>query len=344
MSFDYINEAFKKLDILEEDMFSSSADGINSLSSFLKDDDTVEVIRVIDPEAQDEEDIEATYIGKVILNCNVCHSHIFFNKDDVDIDEEEGIVNSESQCPYCGEQEGFVIIGEIAPFGDKTSDAQADTTMEAETYDETDAVEEDSDNLTEDFKAVSITTDDQHMEMTSDESGKVTVTTEPIHEEQDTLPEEPSETIVPVTDETKDELLQQDSDEETEENSDVDVSFDEFDEESFDELGESYLKEVYDNVSSFRTTKAYVTPSQLIVEGCLTFNSGKNKKTGFIFESKNVTKDGKFSFSGSNKNITEATGAFKLTAKIDNSKLMCESLSYDYNSFETSVKGTVTRK
>ena len=28
-----------------------------------------------------------------------------------------------------------------------------------------------------------------------------------------------------------------------------------FDEESFDELGESYLKEVYDNVNSYKTTK-----------------------------------------------------------------------------------------
>ena len=119
MPFDYINEAFKRLDILEEQMFDTSLNGINNLSDFMDADNTEDIVRVIDPEAETEEDIKDSYVGKVIVNCNVCHSHIFENKEDITIDEADGAVNIETQCPYCGEQEGFTIVGEIAPYNNE---------------------------------------------------------------------------------------------------------------------------------------------------------------------------------------------------------------------------------
>ena len=90
MAFDYINEAFKRLDILDEELFDTSSEGINKLSDFIEQDD--EVVRVIDPEAETDEELKDSYVGKVIVNCNVCHSHIFENKEDIVI-EEEGVVN-----------------------------------------------------------------------------------------------------------------------------------------------------------------------------------------------------------------------------------------------------------
>ena len=121
MSFDYLNEAFKKLDLLNEETFNTSLSGINELSDFKEKDDATDIVRVIDPEAEEFEELQDSYIGKVITNCNVCHSHIYENKEDIVIDD-EGIVNPEKECPYCGERSGFVIVGEIVEFDSTTND------------------------------------------------------------------------------------------------------------------------------------------------------------------------------------------------------------------------------
>lgn len=115
MSFDYINEAFKRLDALNEDVFDTSLTGLNNLSDFMDQDDASDIVKVIDPDAETEDAVSDSYIGKVIINCNVCHSHIFESKEDVVIDE-DGVVNPEMQCPYCGEMSGFTVVGEIQPF------------------------------------------------------------------------------------------------------------------------------------------------------------------------------------------------------------------------------------
>ena len=376
MAFDYINEAFKRLDCLEEQMFDTSLDGMNSLSDFMDDDNTEDIVRVIDPEAEDETKLQDSYVGKVIVNCNVCHSHIFENKDEIKI-EEEGSVNIEKQCPYCGEQEGFTIVGEIAPYTSE-EDSQIDNDSEEEVESTTPAeepIEEpaeetadlgeslvkddenkplrmsgvehvsesttDDDKLTEDFKEVSVTTEDQHMEMTSDENGKVTVTTEPVAvaEEQDT--------IVPVSSETEQEILDNNSvseEEPLDEIEEVDFDFDDIDEEGMDELGEAYLRRVYENVTSFKTTSVAANSTSLIVEGLITFASGTKKKTGFIFEARDVNKKGKVRFSGSNKHLSESKDAFSLVGVVDNKKLFLESLKYNYKVDADSVRGIVRRK
>lgn len=131
MSFDYLNEAFKKLSFLNEETFDTSLTGLNQLSDFMDQDATDDVVKVIDSEAEVEDDVQDSYIGKVIINCNVCHSHIFENKDDIVIDE-DGIVNPEKQCPYCGETAGFVIVGEITPYVKETEEPEADPSVEVD--------------------------------------------------------------------------------------------------------------------------------------------------------------------------------------------------------------------
>lgn len=378
MAFDYINEAFKKLDILDEAMFDTSSEGINNLMSYIEDEDTS--VRVIDADASSDEDLKDSYVGKIIVNCNVCHSHIFENKEDIEIDD-EGVVNGEVSCPYCGEKEGFVIVGEIAPYQSKASEAEepsVEIVPSEETSEESEAEEiivtQESMSratarvISEDFKEVCITTEDQHMEMTSDENGKVTVTTEPIKE--DVVEEE--ETIQPVSDETVDELISDDEDnapevldsveaeedtatddtaEETtpsetlEETSDeYDVDFEDVDEEGMDELGESYFCTVYDNVESFKTTDVSATSTSLIVEGVIKFASGVEKKTGFVFEAQDVNSRGQVRFSGSNKHLSESADAFSLVGRVDNKKLFVESLKYNYSVDGAPIRGRVTRK
>lgn len=414
MAFDYINEAFKRLNLLEESMFDTSINGVNNLAAFLDEDDPT--VKVIDIEATDEDSLKDSYVGKVIVNCNICRSNIFKNKEDIVIDE-EGLVNPEDACPYCGEQEGFTIVGEIIPYGaDSTenTDDELDVSIDNEASEEevteepaleesllgavglglaagaasavgnkvtssilgddiNDTTEDELLNedestiaqdkelsrasrratMTEDFKEVSITTDDQHMEMTSDENGKITVTTEPVHETLAT--DSVEEVIAPLSNETEEEILTNNNTEEpveevstedipTEDSEEVVADFDDIDEEGLDELGESYLKKIYENVDSFKTTSVGANQSSLVVEGLITFNSGAKKKTGFIFEAKDVNHRGQLRFIGSNKQLTESKDAFTLIGRLDNKKLFVESLKYNYSVNNDTVRGIVRRK
>lgn len=548
MAFDYINEAFKKLDLLEEQMFDTSLNGINELSDFLDNDNTEEIIRVIDPEADTLEDVQESYVGKVIINCNICHSHIFENKEDIKI-EEDGAVNIEDQCPYCGETEGFTIVGEIAPFAETkvevdgeevpvdnvdndineglfskkskpthalivkydepedgfewysfgvSSDTAALKRKESELHKEwskhgsdtatkivdistakklagkinmADTIEEslfkkpkstpthaliakydepengfewysigvssdiaslkrkESDlrkvwvrdegsatdtkivdiatakklvgdidmadtieegfskhifsratrRMSEDFKEVSVTTGDQHMEMSSDENGKISITSEPVSESgiatddviaplsaetqdeilsNNSVEDEPDEDetftfdetdIVEPDDSTEEETLEPETSEEetiVEESLDtsVDVDFDEVDDKRINTICENYLKRVYENVNAFKTTAVSSNDRKLIIEGIIRFDSGSTKKTGFIFEAHDIDRNNRVRFVGYNKHFTESKDAFSMVGVVDNKKLFVESLKYNYKVNNTPVRGVARRK
>lgn len=111
----YINEAFKKLETLNEEEFSLTKDGVNELKKF-KDGDDLDVITVIDPDAEHEDDVQDSYVGKVILDCEVCHSKLYKDPADVNVDEELGLANKDDECPYCYSTEGFKVIGQVADF------------------------------------------------------------------------------------------------------------------------------------------------------------------------------------------------------------------------------------
>ena len=176
-----------------------------------------------------------------------------------------------------------------------------------------------SKSIKEDINNLSLDTDDTHMEMSSDESGKVTITTEPIENTE----VESEETIVPVSPELEAEIVEEPAEEATEE----EVDIEEFDEASFDELGESYLKGLYENVEAFKTTNVLTNDSTLFVEGLITFTSGNAGKTSFEFSAKDFLKEGIYRFIGSNKELSEGKTNFELTGKITDKKFICESLT-----------------
>ena len=130
------------------------------------------------------------------------------------------------------------------------------------------------------------------------------------------------EMIAPLSDEMKADI-EMNSD-------DVDVDVDEFSEEDFDELGESYLKKVYENVKGYKTISIATKGNKLFIEGLIKFNSGKEKKTSFVFESRTITKSGKAKLIGENLQISRGHKSFKLTGTINNGKFISESLNYNY--------------
>lgn len=120
-----LTEAFKALDALNEDTFSVSDDGISKLAAFEQNDDLVDEISVIDPEAETEEDIKDSYVGKVILDCKVCHSKLYKDAEEIELDEEQTSANVGEECPYCYTTDGFDIIGQVATFGGKSEEEEA---------------------------------------------------------------------------------------------------------------------------------------------------------------------------------------------------------------------------
>lgn len=120
---EYILEAFKQFDLLEEAEesaeFSMNPDDLQDMKTFIDmasgEDEEVDVF---DLEAETKEELKDAYVGKVILDCNVCHSNIFYNKEDIEIGDDE-IANIGDECPYCMSNEGYTIIGEIKKFGEE---------------------------------------------------------------------------------------------------------------------------------------------------------------------------------------------------------------------------------
>ena len=375
----YLSEAFKMMEGLE-DTFSFDETGVKELKKFKDEDVTEEEVSIIDADATTEEDLEDSYKDKIIIQCNTCTSLIYKNKEDIVIDEESKDANVEEECPYCMATTGFKIIGQIVPYTgeeveeEETTETEETTEVTEEEPEEDFIPEEDEEEVVveeglkvvhdgddyklvkesknaikEDFNKVDIETDREKMSMTADETGKVTVTTEPVENAMGEV-ESGEETIAPVSDEVKVDIEssnEEDEEEtfepETEEDLGVeDVDIDEFEESDFDELGESYLKKVYENVESYKTTSGTISDSKLKLEGVITFKSGKQANTNFIFESKYKTKSGKLKLIGENLQIANKKNAFTLTGKADGKKLCVESFTYNYNG-KDSKTGKVSR-
>lgn len=127
---DYLAEAFKALDDVEdvtpclhEEMFTVDSDGLSELADFeVESEKSEDKKRVIDPEAKNEEELKSSYVGKVIIDCNQCHSKVYKDKEDIVIDGDE--VNKEEECPYCFATEGFKVVGEVAPYTETNVDVE----------------------------------------------------------------------------------------------------------------------------------------------------------------------------------------------------------------------------
>ena len=129
----YITEAFKQFDALvEEDELITNEEmpiydvGSERMHDFLDTVGDDSDLAIIDLEAEAEEDLKQSYVGKVILDCNVCHSNIFIDKDEIVVDE-DGNANIELECPYCMSNEGYTIIGQVEPYEEETEEEEVES-------------------------------------------------------------------------------------------------------------------------------------------------------------------------------------------------------------------------
>ena len=162
--------------------------------------------------------------------------------------------------------------------------------------------ENESKSIKESVKDVTITTDDSRTTMTSEDNGKVSVTTEPIETSDET-----DEVIAPVSEETERE-----------------IEINSIDKDTIEEVTEKCLKENFNNVTFFRTNNVTRNTNAFVVEGVIGLKSGKKHNTRFLFES-SMTDNSKVSFSG--KNRTLKNKSLSLIGTVDkNNKLISESL------------------
>lgn len=445
----YLTEAFKKLNLLNEEVFDADEEGVEELADLASEEDTVDII---DADAETEEEIEDSYVGKVVLDCCICHSKIYKDADSVVIDEDAELANVGEECPYCYSVDGYKIIGQIAPF-----ESESELKVEIEDKDGDGKIEDDEVEIsdagleealkrkrariiekcknTKKFKKSIRLKESDEIETIEDKIEDVvdTLSDEAIEdltsqmiadyivdnidridndevqavvdEIEDQIPEEPAgdvegdalqvvedlerveleteDKVIKVSEEEKEEVpdaemiepldveaeteivsatsdenaeeevsdeQEFDAEEMSEEGEDefVDQDFDEFEEEDFDELGESYLKKVYDNVQTFKTSNVSTKGNTLKLEGIITFNSGNKKSTTFLFEAKDITKKGKVRFIGENCQISRGKKSFTLTGAIKGNKLIAESLNYNYRTKDANGKsvrlyGTIKR-
>ena len=531
----YLKEAFKELELLDEEVFPFNKDGAADLQKFLDGDITDDTESIIDPEADSEEDLQKSYEGKVIISCKICHDMQYKDPQDIVIDEESDYVNVGEECPSCSSVDGYKIVGQVAPYcaecdkegedveveetkvveeslNEKRETGLADVVqqmLDGEFYDmvksektgkmqsvgrkpivnsndigldenglsvrvkddETAAKvkevadkfgletkyepahkydrdkravvhiyisEEDWDKdvsehifneamnesagtiydevlkvlddngydtkdkdvmayaesaaeyiemtraetdrrysvsqwfkdtqqnypedlkelkrleetcekkamtecdaknnrphlkgnkdleepITESVENVTVETDSDTVTVTPTEGGDVKVETQ---SKEEVEPE--AETIVPVDSETKDEIDMNDHNFDDTATNDLDLDDIELDTEEFDSLGESYLKKVYGNVESYKTSAMKKEDGKLMFEGVITFASGKKAKTSFIFENIVKTRSGKVKFIGENLQLSTNKKAFTITASVDGKKGICESFNYNY--------------
>ena len=329
----YLSEAFKKLDFLTEEEFSlQDTAGLDDMDQLLKTPAS-NIANVVDPEAETEDELQDTYIGKVILHCPVCNSMIYKDLEDIVKDDVEEVVNIGEECPYCYTSEGFKVIGVVSPF--------EETSEEEEQEDEEEDPAEEEKELTEEFEKVEVATENQKVTLGADDDGKLTIEAEPVEEDDEDEEDEEEEVLAPVPDEVADDIeaTANNSEDEDEE---VEYDVEDFDSDSFDELGESYLKSVYENVRSYKTTDVSSKGNTLVVEGLIKFNSGKMKPTKFVFEASTATKNNKLRFIGENKQITRGRKAFTITGKLNENKSFITE-RFNYNYMTKNEKGKSTR-
>lgn len=148
----FITQAFKQFgEILDEEL--DTEEGAREVPIYEVNDNTHEFldtagedesVDIMDLEAETIEDLKQSYVGKVVLDCNVCHSNIFIDKEDIIVDE-EGVANLDMECPYCMSNEGYTIIGKITPYENEEEEVPEeveDTEIEIEEVPEEEPVDE----------------------------------------------------------------------------------------------------------------------------------------------------------------------------------------------------------
>ena len=103
--------------------------------------------KIVDLEAETEEDLLPSYVGKLIIQCPQCMTLFYKNEEDIERSEENpDVVNLNEPCQHCGNSSGYTLIGKVDTVGeDEAAQYDAEDFEENELdldFDEEEATEE----------------------------------------------------------------------------------------------------------------------------------------------------------------------------------------------------------
>lgn len=71
--------------------------------------------KIVDLDAESEEDILPSYVGKTIVQCPQCMTLFYKDPDDIVRSEDDpDVVNVNEICQHCGNDSGYTVIGKVA--------------------------------------------------------------------------------------------------------------------------------------------------------------------------------------------------------------------------------------
>lgn len=152
--------------------------------------------KIVDLEAETEEDLLPSYVGKFIIQCPQCMTLFYKNEEDIEKSEENpDVVNLNEPCQHCGNSSGYSLIGKVDTVGED----------EAAQYDVED-FEDDENELDLDFTDEDETTETAEDEVATEE-GEEELDLEPIEAEETEEEEEVKESLTEDVDKELDDKL-----------------------------------------------------------------------------------------------------------------------------------------
>lgn len=337
------------------------------------DEDTVE--QIVDVDAETIDDLKKSYVGSIILRCPICKTMVYKRPEDlVKVEGEDELYNIEDECPHCGaKDEGFEIVGQVATLDVDPNEVPEEPISEEpisiedsiSNPDETVTLDLDTENVQESLESKPVcekcgkeVCECANKDLTEEKEDTIVEycvlkdgnNIEVFYSEEDAvefaIQEEADEVLKvlygPANEFGDREELGTETVWDSESLDTETVTLESFDESLINSLVEKYLNEVYSNIKSFETTKGLVDDdnNKMVIEGKITFNSGKEKETKFVFESTEKTKKGKYKFVGINETFSPKK-AFTLIGEIKNNVLLSENLNYSYKVNDRKIVGKV---
>ena len=71
--------------------------------------------QIVDVDADTVDKLKDSYIGNTILQCPVCRTLIYKKPDALVKAEESELYNVGELCPHCGSEDGYELVGQVAP-------------------------------------------------------------------------------------------------------------------------------------------------------------------------------------------------------------------------------------
>lgn len=312
ISKDYPKEQARSDESLEESLNESvlkeseavslnDEDAVKKAKEILNKEEEETPEQIVDVDANTVDKLKDSYIGNVVLLCPVCKTPRYIKPELLKKDEETGMFNVGEECTHCGSTDGFEAVGQIAKPDIAVEEPIPTTGTDVSITDVEPSDEEPTEN------------DLKEIEKGNEDVGEVASGKEDVDSEGHAVPTRKLNAIKAESLETK--LVE------------------DLDEVKFDKLVNQYLVNVYDNVDAFKTTSGKIVEDlgDIIIEGNVTFKSGKVMPIKFTFSEGVVTKGGKYKLVGLCEQLTDKENAFTLVGSLDNSNYIPETLAYEYS-------------